>query len=73
MRRPAKALTGATRFGGSNPLPFAIFLIRNGACSVSLVDLCKVGAVKVKCVRVRSEGWSPHIFGRVPERSMGVA
>jgi hypothetical protein len=24
----------------------------------------KVGAVKVKCVHVRSEGWSPHIFLR---------
>ena len=41
-------------------LPQAPWCTPTGASSASLADLWMVGAVKVKCLRVRSEGWSPH-------------
>lgn len=47
------------RFESYFPL---LIMIDGIASSASLADLWMVGAVKVKCLRVRSEGWSPYIF-----------
>lgn len=45
---------------GSIPAPSAIFLLQqNGESIVSLAERWMVVAVKVKCHRARSEGWSP--------------
>ena len=51
---------GVTR-AGSSPALGTICCNKRDASGASLADLRMVGAVKVKCVRVRSEGWSPHI------------
>ena len=47
---------------GSIPAASTICYNKRDASGAPLADLRMVGAVKVKCVQVRSEGWSPHII-----------
>ena len=47
---------------GSSPAPSTSYRDKRDASSASIADLWMVGAVKVKCLRVRSEGWSPHFI-----------
>lgn len=60
---PSNKWFSSSPFQGENSgfeSPWNHFVITNGVSGTSSADLRMVGTVKVKCVRVWSEGWSPY-------------